>query len=55
MPACAALSADLIQEYGRHTGHADLLCEAVDGLVGEDPPAGWRPHGDRSRESSSAS
>lgn len=24
------------------TGHADLLREAVDGLVGEDPPAGWR-------------
>jgi hypothetical protein len=34
--------ADLIEEYARHTGHADLLREAVDGLVGEDPPAGWR-------------
>ncbi len=34
---------DLIEEYGRHTGHADLIREAVDGLVGEDPPAGWRP------------
>ena len=34
---------DLIEEYGRHTGHADLLRESVDGLVGEDPPAGWRP------------
>ena len=33
---------DLVEEYGRHTGHADLLREAVDGLVGEDPPAGWR-------------
>lgn len=30
---------DLIEEYGRHAGHADLLREAVDGLVGEDPPA----------------
>jgi hypothetical protein len=29
---------DLIEEYIRHTGHADLLREAVDGLVGEDPP-----------------
>lgn len=29
---------DLIEEYGRHTGHADLLREAVDGLTGEDPP-----------------
>jgi hypothetical protein len=35
------LVCDLIEEYGRHTGHADLLREAVDGLVGEDPPAGW--------------
>jgi hypothetical protein len=25
----------------RTTGHADLLREAVDGLVGEDPPPGW--------------
>lgn len=30
---------DLIEEYLRHTGHADLLREAVDGLVGTDPPA----------------
>jgi hypothetical protein len=33
---------DLVEEYGRHTGHADLLREAVDGRVGEDPPSGWR-------------
>jgi hypothetical protein len=33
---------DLVEEYGRHTGHTDLLREAVDGRVGEDPPAGWR-------------
>jgi hypothetical protein len=39
------LVCDLIEEYGRHTGHADLLREAVDGRVGEDPPAGWRPSG----------
>jgi uncharacterized damage-inducible protein DinB len=32
---------DLVEEYGRHTGHADLLREAVDGVVGEEPPAGW--------------
>jgi uncharacterized protein DUF664 len=37
------LLCDLIEEYGRHTGHADLLREAVDGRVGEDPPDGWRP------------
>lgn len=34
---------DLVEEYGRHTGHADLLRESVDGLAGEDPPPGWRP------------
>jgi hypothetical protein len=33
---------DLVEEYGRHTGQADLLREAVDGRVGEDPPPGWR-------------
>jgi hypothetical protein len=36
------LVCDLIEEYGRHTGHADLIREAVDRRVGEDPPAGWR-------------
>ena len=34
---------DLVEEYGRHTGHADLLREAVDGVTGEDPPSGWAP------------
>ncbi|MET7911911.1 hypothetical protein ACFYS7_32615 [Streptomyces avermitilis] len=28
---------DLI-ESARHVGHADLIRESVDGLVGEDPP-----------------
>ena len=37
------LVCDLLEEYGRHTGHADLLREAVDGRVGEDPPEDWRP------------
>ncbi|MVU78560.1 DUF664 domain-containing protein [Nocardia sp. ET3-3] len=37
------LLCDLIEEYGRHTGHADLLRESIDGRVGEDPPPGWRP------------
>ena len=36
---------DLVEEYGRHTGQADLIREAVDGRVGEDPPPGWRPVG----------
>lgn len=29
---------DLLEQYLRHTGHADLLREAIDGLVGNDPP-----------------
>ncbi|MFC5176671.1 DUF664 domain-containing protein [Nocardioides taihuensis] len=29
---------DLVEEYARHTGHADLIRESVDGLVGEDAP-----------------
>lgn len=33
---------DMIEEYGRHVGHADLIRESVDGLVGEDPPEDWR-------------
>lgn len=34
---------DLIEEYGRHVGHADLIRESVDGLVGEDPAPGTFP------------
>ena len=29
---------NMIEEYARHNGHADLIREAVDGLVGHDPP-----------------
>jgi hypothetical protein len=36
------LLVDLIEEYARHTGQADLIREAVDGRVGEDPPG--RPY-----------
>lgn len=28
---------DMIEEYARHTGHADLIREAIDGRVGEIP------------------
>lgn len=28
---------DLIEEYARHVGHADLIRESIDGLTGEDP------------------
>ncbi len=37
-PNVRRLLVDLHDEYARHVGHADLLREAVDGLVGEDPP-----------------
>jgi Protein of unknown function (DUF664) len=37
------LVCDMIEEYGRHTGHADLIREAVDGRTGEDPEPGWKP------------
>ncbi len=33
---------DMIEEYARHTGHADLLRESVDGLVGEGAPEDFR-------------
>lgn len=33
------LLADMIEEYARHTGHADLLREHVDGGTGEGPPS----------------
>lgn len=39
---------DLLEEYGRHTGHADLIREAIDGRVGEDPPDGWGAESGRS-------
>lgn len=42
-PSLRRVLCDLIEEYARHTGHADLLRESVDGLVGEDPPEDWRP------------
>ena len=29
---------DMIEEYARHVGHADLIRESVDGLIGEDSP-----------------
>jgi hypothetical protein len=38
-PSLRRLLVDLIEEYARHVGHADLIRESVDGRVGEDPPA----------------
>ncbi|MBE3008325.1 DinB family protein [Microbispora sp. NEAU-D428] len=39
-PSLRRLLIDMIEEYARHVGHADLIRESVDGLVGEDQPAG---------------
>jgi hypothetical protein len=38
------LLVDMIEEYARHVGHADLIRETVDGLVGEDPPGQPYPY-----------
>jgi hypothetical protein len=38
-PSLRRLLIDMIEEYARHVGHADLIRESVDGLVGEDPPS----------------
>ncbi|MDG4801949.1 DinB family protein [Micromonospora sp. WMMD980] len=38
-PTVRAMLLDMIEEYARHTGHADLLREAVDGRVGEGAPS----------------
>jgi hypothetical protein len=40
-PLLRRLLTDMIEEYARHLGHADLIRESVDGRVGEDPPAGF--------------
>ena len=43
-PSLRRLLADIIEEYARHVGHADLIRETVDGLVGEDPPNAIYPY-----------
>lgn len=37
-PSLRRILVDLVEEYARHVGHADLIRESIDGLVGEDPP-----------------
>jgi hypothetical protein len=37
-PSLRRTFVDLIEEYARHVGHADLIRESIDGLAGEDPP-----------------
>jgi hypothetical protein len=43
-PSLRRLLADIIEEYARHVGHADLIRETIDGLVGEDPPKAVYPY-----------
>ncbi|MGW6201096.1 mycothiol transferase [Kribbella sp. NPDC055110] len=38
-PSLRYIFVDLIEEYARHTGHADLIRESIDGLTGEGVPA----------------
>lgn len=37
-PSVRYILLNMIEEYARHNGHADLIRESVDGLVGHDPP-----------------
>ena len=37
-PSLRRIMIDMIEEYARHVGHADLIRESIDGLVGEDFP-----------------
>ena len=37
-PSLRRLLVDMIEEYARHLGQADLIRESIDGRVGEDPP-----------------
>lgn len=37
-PSLRYILLNMIEEYARHNGHADLLREAIDGRVGHDPP-----------------
>ena len=38
LPTVHYILINMIEEYARHNGHADLIRESVDGLVGNDPP-----------------
>jgi len=38
IPSPRSILINMIEEYARHNGHADLLRESVDGLVGHDSP-----------------
>lgn len=37
-PSLRYILLNMIEEYARHNGHADLIRESIDGRVGHDPP-----------------
>ena len=37
-PSLRRMLIDVIEQYARHVGHANLIWESGDGLVGEEPP-----------------
>jgi hypothetical protein len=37
-PSLRYILLNMVEEYARHNGHADLIRESIDGLVGHDPP-----------------
>lgn len=39
LPSLRYILLNMIEEYARHNGHADLIREAIDGRVGHDPPS----------------
>ena len=39
LPSLREILINMIEEYARHNGHADLIRESIDGLAGHDPPA----------------
>lgn len=38
LPSLRYILINMIEEYARHNGHADLIRESVDGRTGQDPP-----------------
>ena len=38
LPSLRYILINMIEEYARHNGHADLIRESIDGRVGNDPP-----------------
>jgi hypothetical protein len=38
LPSLRYILLNMIEEYDRHNGHADLIRESIDGVVGHDPP-----------------